>query len=206
MRARRGHQEPKSTWLGRLVRGRRPDRNPLRRGSDRLETVILGVLVATFLVGAPFVMRAVGNWTHAESVRQQQAESQAWRQVSATVLQAAPGASEYASAPGAAQEVNARWTAPDGQVVTGQIYVTGGIAAGKTVMVWVDRAGQLTGSPLDSSQIATRADLNQTLAVAALAVALLVIGCLARWTLDRRRLAAWDADWLATGPRWSPRR
>jgi hypothetical protein len=43
-------------------------------------------------------------------------------------------------------------------------------------------------------------------AVSGLAVLLAVAGWLARPSLDRRRLAGWDADWLATGPRWSPRR
>jgi hypothetical protein len=40
----------------------------------------------------------------------------------------------------------------------------------------------------------------------ALAAALIIIGWLTRRALDRRRMAAWDADWLATGPRWTPRR
>ena len=42
--------------------------------------------------------------------------------------------------------------------------------------------------------------------MACLAVALIATGGLVRWGLNRRRLAAWDADWLAHGPRWSPRR
>jgi len=29
---------------------------------------------------------------------------------------------------------------------------------------------------------------------------------LVRRSLDRRRLSGWDAEWLANGPRWSPRR
>src|ERR1700753_1798194 len=33
-------------WLGRQVRGLRPDRNPLRRGTDRLETCLLAGLLA----------------------------------------------------------------------------------------------------------------------------------------------------------------
>ena len=43
-------------------------------------------------------------------------------------------------------------------------------------------------------------------AAASLAVTLMVAAWLARRSLDRRRLAAWDADWLANGPQWSPRR
>lgn len=29
---------------------------------------------------------------------------------------------------------------------------------------------------------------------------------LAHWVLDRRRLAAWDAEWRVTGPRWTSTR
>jgi hypothetical protein len=47
--------------------------------------------------------------------------------------------------------------------------------------------------------------LSEALAVAALAVALITVGAVDRWALDRRRLAAWDAEWLSAGPRWSPR-
>jgi len=72
--------------------------------------------------------------------------------------------------------------------------------------VWIDQAGQLTDSPLNASQVASRAELSGALAVAGLVVALIVIGALVHWELNRRRLAAWDADWLATGPRWSQRR
>ena len=38
--------------LGRWLRGRRIDRNPLRRGSDRAQTAMLGLLLAAFLAGA----------------------------------------------------------------------------------------------------------------------------------------------------------
>jgi hypothetical protein len=206
MRARRGIREPRSTWLGRLLRGLWPDRNPLRRGSDRAEVAVLGVLLAGFLVGAPFAAHAAGNWTNSRSLRIQQAQSAAWHQVPATLLQAAPDWSGYGSAPGAAPETTARWKAPDGQVRTGPVYVPTGAAVGSAVMVWTDQAGQLTGPPLQSSQIAARADMNEALTVWALAVTLIMIGWLAHWTLDRRRLAKWEADWLATAQRWSPRR
>jgi hypothetical protein len=48
--------------------------------------------------------------------------------------------------------------------------------------------------------------LARVLAVTALAVVLIFVGWAARWALDRRRLAAWDAEWLSAGPRWSSRR
>ena len=74
------------------------------------------------------------------------------------------------------------------------------------MLVWVNRAGQLTGPPLGPVQLASRAQMAAAAAAASLAVTLIVAAWLARRSLDRRRLAAWDADWLANGPQWSPRR
>jgi len=205
MRAWRRPENPRShrnTWLGRQLRGRWPDHNPLRRGSDRAETAMVGVLLAAFLAGAPFAAHVAGSWTYATSVREAHAQQAAFRQVPATLLQAA--ASWSVSEGGA--EAPARWQAPDGQTRTGQVFVSGDAPAGSTVMVWVDQAGHLTDSPLQQGQVTGRADMARVLAVAALAVTLIVVGWAARWALDRRRLAAWDREWLSTGPRWSSRR
>jgi hypothetical protein len=193
---------PRSTRLGRWLRGRRPDGNPLRRRTDRTETAVLGVLLAAFLAGAPVAAHIADGWTSAASAREAQAQRAALHQVPATLLQAAQpwAASEYGA------EANARWRAPDGHVVTGQVFAPNGAAAGRTVTVWVNQAGQLTGPPLNAGQFAGRAELSEGLAVVGLASVLLVIGLLVRWVLDRRRMAGWDADWLATGPRWSSRR
>jgi hypothetical protein len=189
-----------STRLGRWLRGWRLDRNPLRRRSDRAETAVLGMLLVAFLAGTPFAVHAAGSWTYATSARQELAQEAAAHQVPATLLQATQPVGVYSA------EADARWRAPDGHVVTGQVFAPNGAVAGSTVMVWVTQAGRLTDSPLDASQIAGRAELSEVLAVACLAVALIVIGGLVHWALNRRRLAAWDADWLTTGPRWSPRR
>ena len=107
---------------------------------------------------------------------------------------------------GSLPDVDARWKAPDGQLRTGQVYVPDGGRAGSTVLIWVSPSGQQTGPPLQSGQIAGRADLAGVAAVLALAAVLAVAYGLTWRTLAARRLAGWDADWLATGPRWSPRR
>jgi hypothetical protein len=191
---------PRSTRLGRWWRGWRPDRNPLRRRSDRAETLILGVLVAACLAGAPLAAHAAASWTYATSAREAQAQQTALHQVSATLLEPAQPLGAYNA------EANARWRAPDGHMVTAQVPVSIAATAGSTVMVWTDQAGQLTAPPLDASQVASRAGLSEVLAVAGLAVVLILVGRLVHLVLNRRRLAAWDAGWLANGPRWSPRR
>ena len=50
----------RTSCLARLLRGRRLDRNPLRRGSDRAETIVIGALLAAFLAAAPFAAHAAG--------------------------------------------------------------------------------------------------------------------------------------------------
>lgn len=201
-RSPKSPSSPRSTWLGRLLRGRRFDRNALRRGSDRAETVVLDVLLAAFLAGAPFAAHAAGSWTYAASTREAQAQQTSLRQVPATLLHAAQpwNMTAYGS------EAQARWRAPDGQVRTGQVMVPSGAAAGSTVVIWTDQTGQLTDPPLLHSQVTGRMYLSEALAVVALATVLITVGAAARWALDRRRLAAWDAEWLSAGPRWSPRR
>ena len=192
-----------TSWLARLLRGRRLDRNPLRRGSDRAETVVLGALLAAFLAAAPFAAHAAGSWAHASAVRDAQAQRASLHQVTATLLGAAPVLSGYGLASDFA--VEARWRAPDGRVRTGELLVTATAAAGHSTRIWVDRAGRLTG-PLSRDQVTGRVQLAVGVAVGGLAVLLIVAAWLVRGGIDRRRMAAWDADWLATGPRWTPRR
>jgi hypothetical protein len=86
------------------------------------------------------------------------------------------------------------------------VYVTPGDLAGGTVRIWVDGTGRLARPPLTRDQVTGRIQFLAGAAVSGLATLLGVVGWLAHRSLNRRRLAGWDADWLATGPRWSPRR
>lgn len=190
------------SWVGRFLRGRRLDRNPLRRASDRAETMVLVVLVVAFAVGAPFLAGACGGWTRAAADRVQ-AEQQAARvQVPAVLAKAAPQA---ATGEKDLPDAQARWTAPDGKQVTGEVSALPGTAAGTTVKIWVTRDGQITDPPLLDSQISGQVALAEVGAVSGLAVVLLLAGLFARRSIDRRRMTAWDAEWRATGPRWTTR-
>jgi hypothetical protein len=160
---------------------------------------MLALLLAAFLAGAPFAAHAAGSWAYAAATREAQAQRADFHQVPATLLQAAPASFSEGGA-----ELQARWKAPDGQVRTGQVFVLSGSAAGSRVMVWVNQSGQLTDSPLQGSQVAGRTDMARAVAVVGLAVTLIILGEAGRWALDRRRLAGWDAEWLATQSRRSP--
>jgi hypothetical protein len=190
------------TRLGRFERGRRPDRNPLRRASDRAETAVLALLVIAFLAAAPFAAQASGAWAHAMAHHAQVTQEASWHEVPGRVLSVSSGSGGYADPIAQAQ---ARWTAPDGKVITGEIPVPLSTAGGATVPLWVTNGGQLTDQPLQDSQVSDSAYFAGTFGVIALATLLVIIGMLARRALDRRRMAAWDAEWRAAGPRWTTR-
>jgi len=163
---------------------------------------VLGVLLAMFLAGAPVAACTAGSWAYSTSIRAGQVEQTTVHQVRATLLTAS---TQWNFSPRVAQ-ATARWRAPDGQERTGQVSLAHPAPAGSTVMVWINQSGQLTGPPLQSAQAVSRAELSGALAVVGLASTLVAVGWLVHRALDRRRLAAWDADWRATGPRWSSRR
>jgi hypothetical protein len=77
--------------------------------------------------------------------------------------------------------------------------------AGSTELIWTDKSGQFV-SPLTQSQYASRVNLAAACAVTALGLTLLFAGLGVHIALVRRRMAAWDADWRVTGPRWTSRR
>jgi hypothetical protein len=191
--------------LARLIRGRRLDRNPLRRGSDRAESVVLGALLTAFLVIAPFAAHAAGGWVHA-SAQKAKTQRVTLRQVPATLLQTPSYGASYSGTGYDSLGVAARWRAPDGQLRTGILLPPYDATAGSTILVWVDRAGRLAAPPPEHAQLVTRAHVDEGLAVGTLGIALIAACWLARRALDRHRMAAWDADWLATGPRWRSQR
>lgn len=201
MRRRR----PRPTRLAALVRRWWPDRNPLRRTADRVEAVVLGLLVLACLAGAPLAALAASHGVTAASASVERSEA-GWRRVPAVLQHGVPAPSHARFQSSLAPRAPAVWTAPDGTPRTGSIYVPGGSRAGSTVMVWTDSAGRLTGVPLRPSDVSARVALAATLAAAGVAALAAIAGLLAHLILDRRRLAAWDAGWSETGPQWTGQR
>jgi hypothetical protein len=198
---------PRMSWLTRLARRLWMSNNRLRRRMDRIEAWITAGLLVVFLVGAPLSWFAAGRWVEQGVVREQHAQ-QSWRQVAAVLLEAAPAEPqfEFGLPWNPAVMVLAHWMGPDGKDQIGQIPVKAGSLVGRTVQVWVDTLGRPTGPPLPASVLAERVTSAKTLAPATLALLLLGLGWLVRRVMNRRRLAAWEADWALTGPRWTRRR
>src|SRR5262245_4217377 len=184
-------------WL-RGLRGWWPDRNPLRRRCDRAQAAIATALVAVFLAGAPLLAPAAGRWAHDSGPRTGHAPPARWHQVPAVLRTAT--IQRYAPSPAMAW---AEWTAPGGVQRTGRVLAPAGFAAGAVVTVWVDAAGRLAGPPAQPARHDGRALADGLVAVLILAELLWGAGLAAHGVMDRRRLAAWDAEWRAIGPTWS---
>ncbi|MGP7998182.1 MAG: hypothetical protein ACLPKI_12765 [Streptosporangiaceae bacterium] len=197
-----GPRPPRPRWLREVW----PDHNPLRRTSDRAEAAILAAALIVFLACAPLVTMLAWHWADAAALRVQHGQQSSWHQVSAVLLaDARPGVDiGYGGVIGA--DVRARWTAPDGKIRTGDVATPASALAGSTVRIWVNESGTLTGPPLRDVQATGQAMLAAVVAPFALGVALICTVSLARQALDRHRLAEWDADWQATGPRWNSHR
>jgi hypothetical protein len=197
-------REPRGGWIGRLVRERRFDTNPLRRPSDRAETWIMAGLLAVFLLGAPFAVLAGGGFANGLARHVQQEQRAGERQVTATTTQTAVApTTSYGQA---YVPVKARWTAPNGKVVTGYIPVVLGVAAGARQQLWTTLGGRITAPPLLNSQVSDLTTIGRGASVAALLLVLVAGRAVARFELNRRRFAAWDAEWLAVGAHGSRRR
>ena len=186
-------------WL----RGLWPDRNPLRRTSDRIAAAIVAAAIAAFLIGAPLIMLAAGQWAKAAAFQVARSQHASWRQVPAVLLANAPGTMDVGYGGVSLPEARARWTAPDGTARRGSVVAPTGTPAGRTVLIWVNQAGQLTGPPLRPEQVTGQTVLAMVVAPCTLGSLLLCAVALGIQAVDRRRLAAWDAEWRAIGPRWT---
>jgi hypothetical protein len=190
---------PRGLWL----RGLWPDRNPLRRTSDRLAAAIVGTTLIAFLVSAPIAALAAGQWAEAAAFGVARSQHTSWRQVPAVLLADAPDSVDVGYGGVALPEVRARWAAPDGTVRQGYVEASSGTRAASTVLIWVNQGGRQTGPPLRPDQVTGQKVLAMVIAPFALGGFLLCAGALGLQAVERRRLDAWDAEWRTIGPRWS---
>src|SRR5215467_5026358 len=123
------------------------DANPLRRRTDKIATSLAALLLLVFLVGAPLLAAAAYGWAGRVGAAEQRAE-RSWREVPAVLLKSVPAPNPFASGLFGYTWVPARWVAPDGQARYGNIAVETGMAAGRSVPIWVDAAGRPTDPPL----------------------------------------------------------
>ncbi|MEW9534684.1 hypothetical protein [Microbispora sp. NPDC049125] len=173
-------------WIVRRVRLYRPDRNPLRRGSDRWEALAVAagiVLVLTsFWPIASVTATVYGRGLQAEQASRLRAP------VTITLVDAGGG--------------RRQWVTSTGAVVTGRVVPMGRPTVGARERVWLDGANVVTIRPRDHAETVLDAGLVAAGLETGLVFCLFVVYLLLRFLLDRRRDAQWSAAWLTASERW----
>ena len=180
------------------------DANPLRRRTDKIATLLAALLLLVFLAGAPLLAIAAYGWAGQVGAAEQRAE-RSWREVPAVLQKSVPAPNSFGTGLFGYSWVPARWVAPNGQARSGRIPVEVGMAAGRTVPIWVDAAGRPTDAPLTDRAVQARAATVAAVATLALVVVLAVLAWAGRKLLDRRRLTDWELAWAIVGPKWTRR-
>jgi hypothetical protein len=158
------------------------------------------VLIAA--AGAPVAAVLGSHWAHASAQRTARIQREISHPVRAVLL-AVPGTAPNGYSVTATISAQAQWTAPAGAVRTGEISVPEQSVRGETVMIWTDHAGDVTSPPMTLAQVAAQGTFGAVSGVVLTLVALLAGAGVTRLFVNRRRIAAWDADWAVTAPIWT---
>lgn len=172
--------DPRCWRLARLV-----GRNPLLRRTDRLEALLLLVVLASLLLIPAAAI--VGAEVLDARDHQYAAQAQVRHPVTATVT----GATHDPNSEGIV--VHVRWAAAAGER-TGSFRHSAPLNVGQRVEIWVDRDGNLVRPPTPRWHAGVDAVVTSVLIVLTCGAAMsLVVGSV-RSRLDRARDAAWERD------------
>jgi hypothetical protein len=165
-------------------------RNPLVRGIDRVELLIIALGMVVVLVGAACA-GALGTAVHDARSRVYTAQAQTRHAVTARAIDDSTivlGVDDNT-----ATRVDARWQA-NGTEHTGSFTLDGAVKTGDPLRIWVDRNGNHVDAPTPASQASVDA---VGVAYAAWQTVVLAVAALVWWgrsQLDRRRDSAWERD------------
>jgi hypothetical protein len=179
---------------------------PLKRRSDRVQVVGRVLLVVSFLV-SPWIAVATTTAVTADLQRTAEVQAAERSQVRAVLLEAARPADDvsYVDAVERPPRAPAAWTGPDGRSREGTVPAPLRAGAGDTVLVWVDRDGEVTRAPLDPAGIRGTAAAIGVLPLVGVPIAAWALYALLCFALDARRDRRWGEDWAAVEPVWNPR-
>ena len=165
-------------------------RNPLVRGIDRLELLIISLGILFVLVAAA-CSGALGTAVHDVRSSVYTAQAQTRQTVIAKAIDdstIAFGPDEYPTT-----RVNARWQA-NGTEHTGSFTLDRAVKSGDSLRIWVDRNGNRVDAPTPTSQAGV--DAVGVAYAAWQTVALAAAGLIwwGRSRLERQRDAAWERE------------
>lgn len=187
----------------RAVRLAWPHRNGLARGSDRVESASLVLVLLVALLFGP-VMLALGSIVHADMVATGEEQARTRQPVVAILTRDAPdvGAGGHGNVVAGLSHVPATWTLPDGTAGSGKVPARDGMNAGTKVDIWLDGDGRVVDRPLTEADSAVGGAMV-TLSGWLTAVVLLVVAQTGlHFLLNRRRYRAWDQQWARVEPGW----
>jgi hypothetical protein len=194
------HRRPAELWVLMQFRRLGFGGNPLRRGADRVESVlVLGtVLLALLAVPAAAALGTAVRNASEHSAAQRRAEL---HQVQARTVEDTPTAVPVA--PGqVGSRVRVAWVDEAGFPQEGRTDVVIGTNAGTEVTIWLDRHGSIGApprQPADNTALGAAAGLTAVMLAWPLLWGLFR---LARIPLDRRRARDWAREWEQVAPRW----
>ncbi|MBC7272090.1 MAG: hypothetical protein H5T76_25845 [Streptomyces sp.] len=181
--------------------------NPLRRGTDLVESWVALAALLLILLAAPLLGGLAGAATEGALQRSVQEQHRSRHEVTATVVRELSGGTLTVDPETTARDVRSRvlaeWTAPDGTGRHGPVMVrVQDPRPGDRVRIWTDDQGRAVTRPLDPGTATTHAVLAGF--GAAVLTACLVEGLrrLVVWRMVRRRYARWDRAWEQAGPDW----
>ena len=191
-----------TTWWLRFKRQMGLDGNPLRRRSDVIAAWLTPAMILVFAALIPVAASVTGSLARAQNASVVRA-SHGWHHVTGHLLRSAPGPAQTDHGTNTWNEMAlANWSF-EGRSYHGSIPVPAGSPAGSARIVRLDNAGVVQMPPLVPAQLADRIDTLTFIVMIAVAMMLMAVKGIVRRILDKRRLAAWESDWHAVGPRWS---
>ncbi|MCS0600097.1 hypothetical protein NX794_02425 [Streptomyces sp. LP11] len=181
-------------------------RSPLCRRTDRVQGRIAVVLLLLVPLLGSLAAVAVEDTARRHYRASAEHQRQTRQSSTAVLVGDAPRHPEPGSAEALATRypVTVRLTDPQhGRTRTATAEVPPGLTAGSAVRVWVGADGAVTEPPMTDEEVRSRGVGWAILVFLAVALAGAAVHGAAALLLRRRNLAAWDAEWAGTAPRWT---
>jgi hypothetical protein len=188
--------DPGRWWIARPL-----GRNPLLRAADRLEALLILVVIAGWLLIVP-IAGAVGTAIYDGRHRQYVEEALTRHRVVATVIEGTAATAGDYDAPGSVWAV---WPAAGGER-TGSFSFDTAAKSGDHLSIWVDADGNHVPPPTPITQAAADAlCCALSILLAAIAVTALALS-LMRYCVNRTRDTQWERELRAIKDCGGPRR
>jgi hypothetical protein len=178
------------------------NRNPLRRGVDRVEAIALRAAITIFVITLAFIPSVIGHAME-QGAAAEHTQSGTKHRAVAVVVGDPAGSSITMADSGGSRTARARWRAPSGVDVEKSIAVGFKAHRGSKLNIWVDENGSRVAPPWTRAQTVGVAVMEALALPAGVTLTLLMLITVLRRVLDRIRHSRWTAGWAQVGPDWS---